>query len=1161
DHLFRLVVDEVSAICECQEGNNEVSTAARCGCPALVTDKAIAQILRSGVPVPTNSPVQPGDVITYTLQVTNAGTGWAFNVDLWDVLPVEFLYVAGSTSATWPGGSSTADPAGAPGPNLAWDLSATLRPGETLTLQFRAFVTSLARQDFRYTNTMGATGNEGEGTPIPPDSGLPGDTDPDDSDEVVHPAAVPALSLDKAIADVLRGGASRGPAGPVEPGDVIVYTVTIRNVGFGVAYDVDFTDELPAHVEYETAYGDGTYTVDSPAASGSLGIPDGATGLVTANISATVNPGGTLVATYRVRVLSSAAQGVDLVNRAATTGKDGAGNPIPEYNPDIPDTYPDRDATRIPVVEPGLALDKEIVDVLRGGVSIWPTPIVLWGDVIVYRVTVRNVGLGTAYDVDLTDTLPYGLAYDAGGDGTWTVDNPSASGTLGIPDGATGTIVANISATLAGGGTLTARYRARVLPEAPPGQYLVNLARVTGRDGAGTPIPEFNPDVADSYPDEDETRILLGVPALVTEKGIYCDPCGPEPCAPCPKPPFVFTVGDKVRFQLTVRNVGHTRAYGIRVEDVLPPGFTYVPESTRAAWPEGKSQADPVGAPGPELVWFTGASLDAGEALVLVFEALVTDKAPVGETLKNRMWAFGFDAQNLPIPADQSLYVPADDDPDDSSILELQVTRRAGGGNPWAGWAPWLGLGGLGLIGLLRLPARHRLKGLGLALLLFGLLATGVSAQAQGTTMVRIQVLVTPAEGGAVEGEGLYPVGAPVRLTALPSWGYQFVGWYEDRTRIGTGLTLEFTAGRDRVLEARFEPIPQSFTLGGTSQGSFAVLPTPGLERATLDLRYVLRYGAVPWTFRAVADFTGSSWTNLQLHGSGRMGEVQVGGGLTFDPAVPAYKTAYLALLHRTPDLTTSLRVTHYAQAGTPPGPYLLSVLSLRSGNLSFTARFEEKTGGMMFRDAQVFLTPLELCCGIAAQGTLSFTKAGFAFAQVTVDELIPLCCGVTLGFSVKFTPGAKEVSLLPRWESPCQGCLTLYGNVLWDGESRTWGGVVVHGIKLYCCWGGACPGGGVSSPFVEFVTALDPSQVPGGFQGQEFEYVKFGLCGPACCGGSYSLEGTAYFAPTGSLFGLSRILLTGGVPLFPGFTVDLKLAADLLGGTTTFSVGWNLRF
>ncbi|MCR4392674.1 MAG: hypothetical protein NUV94_07975, partial [Candidatus Acetothermia bacterium] len=467
DHVFRLVVDEGDLICECNEANNEVETLARCGCPALVTQKSVAQILRGGVPVATNVPVEPGDLVTYTLTVTNVGAGWAFNVDVWDELPVEFAYVAGSTSAAWPGGSSSADPSGAPGPSLAWDLGATLLPGEALTLSFQALVTSLARQGRSYTNTMGATGEEGNGTPIPPDSGLPGDDDPDDSAPVVHPATVPALALDKAIADVLRAGVSRGPTGPVEPGDVIVYTVTVRNVGGGTAYNVDFADQIPAHTEYETAYGDGLYTVDSPPAGpASLGIPDGATGLVTADTSATINPGGTLSATYRVRVLSAVSQGVDLVNYAVTSGKDGAGAPIPEYNPDVPDTYPDRDATRIPVVEPGLALDKEIADVLRGGVSVWPTPIVLWGDVIVYRVTVRNVGLGTAYNVDLTDNLPFGLAYDAGGDGTYTVDSPPSAGSLGIPDGTTGLITASISAQVNSGGTLVVVYRARVLPEA-----------------------------------------------------------------------------------------------------------------------------------------------------------------------------------------------------------------------------------------------------------------------------------------------------------------------------------------------------------------------------------------------------------------------------------------------------------------------------------------------------------------------------------------------------------------------------------------------------------------------------------------------------------------------------------------------------------------------
>ncbi|MBC7169944.1 DUF11 domain-containing protein [Candidatus Bipolaricaulota bacterium] len=679
DYLFTLTVDEDDAICECNAANNTAEALVGCPCPGLVTGKSTTQILRAGNPVPTDSPVQAGDLITYTLTVRNVGSGWAFNVDLWDLLPLEFTYITGSTSASWPSGSSVADPVGGTGPYLQWDVSATLLPGEVLTLTFQAFVTSGVVQGSSYTNTMGATGNEGEGTPIPPHSGLPGDDDPDDQSSVSHPAAVPALSLDKAITDVLRGGVSRGPAGPVEPGDVIVYTVTIRNVGYGVAYNVDFTDLLPPHVVYDTS-GDGTYTVDNPPTGPApLGIADGSSGLVTADLSATLAVGGALTAVYRVRVLSTASQGVELVNYAVTTGEDGAGTPIPEFNDDVSDTYPDRDSTRIGVVEPGLALDKEIIDVLRGGVSIWPTPIVLWGDVIVYRVTVRNVGLGTAYDVGLTDELPFGVAYDTThGEGTYTVDSPASAGGLGITDGATGLISAPLGVQLGGGGTLVAVYRVRVTPEAVPGSFLTNLATVTGEDGAGTPIPEFNPDVDDEYPDQDSTTIRLGAPALTTDKAYHCepcDPCAPEPadCAPCAEEPIPVRVGDLVRFQLTVTNVGYSTAYAIVVEDHLPKGFVYVAESATLSWPGGRTQLEPILGEDSVLTWITGLALDTGESLTIVFAAQMTEGASVGEEVVNVMRAEGVDAFNVPIPADSSMFVIEDEDPEDSSSLRLLI--------------------------------------------------------------------------------------------------------------------------------------------------------------------------------------------------------------------------------------------------------------------------------------------------------------------------------------------------------------------------------------------------------------------------------------------------------------------------------------------------------
>ena len=154
--------------------------------------------------------------------------------------------------------------------------------------------------------------------------------------------------------------------------------------------------------------------------------------------------------------------------------------------------------------------------------------------------------------------------------------------------------------------------------------------------------------------------------------------------------------------------------------------------------------------------------------------------------------------------------------------------------------------------------------------------------------------------------------------------------------------------------------------------------------------------------------------------------------------------------------------------------------------------------------------------------------------AQVTD---LPLgCCGITLDLSVTYTPNSKSVSLSPRWLPFCDPCLTVYGDALWDESTSTWQGIALHGFMIRCCFGGCCPGGGGS--YAELATAFDPGRVPGGFRGDEFEYVKFGFCGPGCCGGSWSLDATVYFSPSGGLFGFSRMKVAGEIPLWRGLSV-----------------------
>jgi uncharacterized repeat protein (TIGR01451 family) len=668
--------------------------------PALSVDKTITDIDRPGVgSIGIAGPVEPGDVVFYRFVIRNVGGGTAYNVGFADTLPpgvvIETGTILGDGTYTVTGPAASGSLGLADGvATFTASIGAEIAGGEALTAEFAAEVTSGIIQGVDLVNTAEATGEDGFGSEIPdgnPDAGDIADDDVEDPDAddtgiAIIPAEEPALSVDKIITDIVRRGSSIGAAGPVEPGDVILYRYTIRNVGLGTAYAVDFADALPTGLVIETdAPGSpGSYVVTSPAASGSLELTDG-TSAFTTSTAATIGGGEQLVAEYAVLVTSNVRQSVDLVNVAATTGIDGAGNAIPGENADVGDTSdddeedPDADDTGITVVTPvvpALTIDKRVVDILRDGASVGVVDPVLYDDVIVYRTTIRNVGLGTAYDVEFTDTLPAGLAIETGaapGAGSYVVTYPTASGSLGLSDGAPA-FTTSIDATIAGGESLTATYAAIVTPAAPPAIDLVNIAETTGEDGAGTEIPDENADVGDTSdddeedPDADDTGIAtvrVGAPAFVTRKAVVeirrqgLDVGGD-----------VVEPGDIVTYEVGVANVGDGPAFRVDLFDELPPGFVYEGNSS-ATWPSGASTADPLGAPGPLLSWPVDASLESDEELVLRFDAFVTSDITQGAAYINTITATGEDGAGEEIPPDHSDLVPEDDDPDDSSDVPL----------------------------------------------------------------------------------------------------------------------------------------------------------------------------------------------------------------------------------------------------------------------------------------------------------------------------------------------------------------------------------------------------------------------------------------------------------------------------------------------------------
>jgi uncharacterized repeat protein (TIGR01451 family) len=266
----------------------------------------------------------PGDVLHYTVTVTNAGNVTLTNVTVSDPLTGQNVVVG--TLA--PGASS--------GP---------LPSAYTLT-QADLDGAGNAGIDHDIDNTATATATDPDGGPVGPVQ-----------DSVTVPLTVnPAITIDKAFTGVTGGN---GNAIADFAGDVLNYTVTVRNEGNVTLTDVTVTDTL----------------------GGTL-----ATGL-------TLAPGAVLTfnPTYTLTQADLNAGGpVDNTATATGTSPTGPVGPV-------------QDSASVPLTQnPSITIDKVFTGVTGGnGNEIADAP----GDVLNYMVTVFNAGNVTLTNVTVTDPL------------------------------------------------------------------------------------------------------------------------------------------------------------------------------------------------------------------------------------------------------------------------------------------------------------------------------------------------------------------------------------------------------------------------------------------------------------------------------------------------------------------------------------------------------------------------------------------------------------------------------------------------------------------------------------------------------------------------------------------------------------------------------------
>lgn len=171
---------------------------------------APALVLSKGAQPAAGSVVQAGDLITYSIRITNTGAVTVSSVVVTDPLDTNLEFIGGNPAPSYGGGV------------LSWNLG-NLGPGGSASLTFTARAITCTAGTI--TNTAYTTG-QGLGL--------------SSSGPVTHAiAGCPVLSVSK--------GSVPLPNTPVFPGDLITYTLYFTNSG-GIARNVVVTELLPANL-------------------------------------------------------------------------------------------------------------------------------------------------------------------------------------------------------------------------------------------------------------------------------------------------------------------------------------------------------------------------------------------------------------------------------------------------------------------------------------------------------------------------------------------------------------------------------------------------------------------------------------------------------------------------------------------------------------------------------------------------------------------------------------------------------------------------------------------------------------------------------------------------------------------------------------------------
>ena len=530
----------------------------------------------------------------------------------------------------------------------------------------------------QFTNTANYTYNSINGNDASRVSGVAGTSG-------AMTIVAPNLTLQKSGPATLRlGGAG-------------TFTLNVQNTGSGTAWNTVLSDRLPnvtttptggmcaaapTNVTARVFQADGTTPVSANLVNGTdftvgfAGVPTCTLTISLQGSAAAIAPTQRLIVTYSASIDPGTSSGMTLTNVAGATqwlsanpavaGSSGrihtTQNTLTNGTPSVLDF---QDAHALTTVSPTLDFVKSVVNVTSGqnpGSNARP------GDLLRYTLTVRSISSLALADGTLTDELDRLNATATFAPGSLTLVSAPAGTTASVNanGGAKGSGLLqvsgiNIAAQGSPGDAITIVFEARLAAVITSGTVVLNQAQLSSATSA--PAVSDDPNVSGA---EDPTRTLIASSPVLQVRKVSQDITGD---------PAVLRQGDRLRYTITVKNIGTENAGNASLRDLVPANTTYVAGSTTL---NGVAVADVNGAsplqagmsirsanePTPGVLRADASSTSANVATI-TFDVTINANTLDGTLISNQGFVNGSGAGSAAFPERPSddPRTPAVDDP------------------------------------------------------------------------------------------------------------------------------------------------------------------------------------------------------------------------------------------------------------------------------------------------------------------------------------------------------------------------------------------------------------------------------------------------------------------------------------------------------------------